>query len=205
MTVVAYRHAAYDSPWWVIPSARAGRFNRALDAEPTQYLALHPLGPTAELLRHQLRGPDVDLADMILANLWAVLVDPGEPLVDITFDNSDTGFGITPDELVGDDYASTQALAARLRDAGVGGFTVPSAALPGTDNLILFGSRVAHPYLELPSTPEECPTGHLTDGARPPHEVMPLVRFKGSPHAALDTWIATGRYEKLDDPLADRW
>lgn len=205
MTVVAYRHAAYDSPWWVIPSARAGRFNRPFEDEPTQYLALHPLGPTAELLRHQLRGPDVDLADTILANLWAALIDPVESLIDITFDNCATDFGIGPEELVGDDYVSTQALAIRLRDAGVGGCRVPSAALPGTDNLILFGSRVAHPYLELPSTPEECPTGHLTDGARLAHEVMPLVRFKGSPHAALDTWIATGRYEKLDDPLADRW
>jgi hypothetical protein len=82
---------------------------------------------------------------------------------------------------------------------------VPSAALPGTDNLILFGSRVAHPYLQLPLTPEECPTGHLSDGARPAHEVMPLVCFNGSPHAALDTWRATGTYQKLDDPLADRW
>jgi deoxyhypusine synthase len=126
-------------------------------------------------------------------------------LADITFDNCVTDYGITPEELVGDDYVPTQALARRLRDAGVGGFTVPSAALPGTDNLILFGSRVAHPYLALPSTPDECPTGHLTDGARPAHEVMSLVRFKGSPHAALDTWNATGTYEKLDDPLADRW
>lgn len=205
MTIVAYRHAAYDSPWWVVPSARAGRFNRACEDEPTQYLALHPLGPTAELLRHQLRSPDVDLAGTILANLWAVLVDAGDPFVNITFDNCATDYGISPEELVGDDYAPTQALAVRLRETGMEGFTVPSAALPGTDNLILFGSRLAHPYLELPSMPEECPTGHLSDGARPTHEVMPLVRFHGSPHAALDTWVATGRYETLEDPLADRW
>jgi hypothetical protein len=93
VTVVAYRHAAYDSPWRVIPSARAGRFNRADEEEPTQYLAMHPLGPTAELLRHQLRGPNVGWADTILANLWAVLVEVGAAVVDITFDNcaADTG------------------------------------------------------------------------------------------------------------------
>lgn len=204
MTVVAYRHAAYDSPWWVIPSTRAGRFNRAYEDQPTQYLALHPLGPTAELLRHQLRGPDFDLADTILANLWAVLVD-AEASPDVTFDNCATDYGITPEELVGDDYAPTQALAIRLRGAGAEGFKVPSAALPGSDNLILFGSRVVHPYRQLPLTPEECPTGHLTDGARPAHEVMPFVRFRGWPHAALDTWIATGTYERFDDPLAERW
>jgi hypothetical protein len=202
--LTAYRHAAYDSPWWVIPSSREGRFNRAYEDHPTQYLALHPLGPTAELLRHQLRGPDAARADMILAKLWAVLLDV-EGSVDVTFDNCASDYGITPEELVGDDYAPTQALAAHLRGAGVPGFTVASAALPGTDDLILFGPRIAHPYLEVPVTPEECPTGHLSDGARPAREVLPLVRWKGAPHSALDAWVVTGTYEKLDDPLAARW
>ena len=201
---VAYRHAAYDSPWWVLASTRGGRFNRADEDEPTQYLALHPLGPTAELLRHHLRGPDPDRADTILLNLWAVLVD-AEGTADVTFDNCSSDFGITPQELVGDGYAPTRALASRLRDTGVGGLTVPSAALPGTENLILFGPRVSHPYLEVPVTPEECPTGHLSDGARPASEVLHLVRFVGAPHAALDAWIATGAYERLVDPLARRW
>lgn len=44
---------------------------------------------------------------------------------------------------------------------------VPSAALPGTHNLILFGVRVLNPFLRAPLTPEEVPTGHLSDGARP--------------------------------------
>jgi hypothetical protein len=185
--VTAYRHAAYDSPWWVIPSTREGRFNGVHEEDPTQYLALHPLGPTAELLRHQLRGVDVNRADTILLNLWAVLVD-AEGVINISFD-----------------FAPTQALTTRLRAAGVQGFTVPSAALPGTDNLILLGPRVAHSYLEVPVTPEECQTGHLSDGARPALEVLPLVRFEGAPHAALDGWNATGIYERLTDPLAVRW
>jgi RES domain len=202
-TTVAYRHAAYDSPWWVIPSAREGRFNRAYEEEPTQYLALHPLGPTAELLRDQLRGPDLGRADTLLANLWAVLVDT-EGSVDITFDNCLSDYGITPQELVGDEYAPTQALATRLRGV-VTGFTAPSAALPGTENLVLFGPRVGHPYFEVPVTPEECPTGHLSDGARTAREVLSLVRWKGASHAALDEWVASGKYQRLDDPLAVRW
>jgi hypothetical protein len=202
--VTAYRHAAYDSPWWVIPSTREGRFNGVHEEDPTQYLALHPLGPTAELLRHQLRGVDVNRADTILLNLWAVLVD-AEGVINISFDNCESNYEITPEELVGDDFAPTQALTTRLRAAGVQGFTVPSAALPGTDNLILLGPRVAHSYLEVPVTPEECQTGHLSDGARPALEVLPLVRFEGAPHAALDGWNATGIYERLTDPLAVRW
>ena len=43
MKVVAYRHAAYDSPWWAYPSSREGRFHRA-GIDTIQYLALHPLG-----------------------------------------------------------------------------------------------------------------------------------------------------------------
>ena len=204
MITVAYRHAAYDSPWWVIPSTRDGRFNRAYDSEPTQYLALHPLGPTAELLRQQLRGPDLDRADTLLANVWAVLIDT-DGCVDISFGNCAADYGISPHELVGDDYGPTQVLATHVRNTGIPGFTVPSAALPGTNNLILFGARVSNPYGEDPVTPDECPTGHVSDGARPAREVLPLVRWKGAPHSALDTWAVTGEYRTLDDPLAVRW
>ena len=204
MTVqVAYWHAAYDTPWSVIPSSRDSRFSAPFEDDATQYLALHPLGPTAELLRHSLRGPDLDRADSLLANLWAVLAEV-EGTMSVTFDNS-AEYGITPRELVGEDYRPTRVLASRLRRDGVPGFTVPSAALPGTDNLVLFGPRIAHPYLETPVTPEECPTGHLSDGARPAREVLSLVRWKGRPHAALEHWEATGIYPTLDDPLAVRW
>lgn len=127
-----------------------------------------------------------------------------EGTVSVTFDNW-AEYGITPRELVGEDYQATRALASRLRHDGVPGFTVPSAALPGTDNLVLFGPRIAHPYLETPLTPEECPTGHVSDGARPAREVLSLVRWKGRPHSALEHWEATGIYPTLDDPLAERW
>jgi hypothetical protein len=200
---VAYRHAAYDTPWSVIASSRESRFSAAFEDDATQYLALHPLGPTAELLRHSLRGPHPDRADLLLANLWAMLVDV-EGTLGVTFDNC-ADYGITPRELVGEDYEPTRAFAARLRRDGVPGFTVPSAALPGTDNLVLFGPRVAHPYLETPVSPEECPTGHLSDGAHPTRELLPFVRWKGEPHTALEQWEATGTYPTLDDPLAVRW
>jgi hypothetical protein len=201
--VVAYRHAAYDTPWWVMPSTRAGRFNRAFEDEATQYLSLHPLGPTAERLRHGMSGPDLDLADEMLLNLWAVLVDD-DGVESVTFDNS-TSFGINPDDLVGDNFQPTQHLAAQLRAAGAAGLRAPSAALPGTENLVLFGARVANPYLDLPSIPEECQTGHITDGARPAQEVLPLVCWQGTPHSALEHWKVTGDCPVLDDPIAVRF
>jgi hypothetical protein len=77
---------------------------------------------------------------------------------------------------------------------------VPSAALPGTHNLILFGARVLNPFLSKPLTPEEIPTGHLTDGARAPAKVAPHVRWFGAPHKAAEQWKTTRDHEPFDDP-----
>ncbi len=199
MRVVAYRHAAYDSPWRAYPSSRDGRFHRA-GIDTVQYLALHPLAPAAEMLRHNV-GPTGN-ADDILLNLWAATADLEDVLV-ISFDDC-ASHGITADELVGDDYTPTQDLADRTRTAGSQGLIVPSAALPGTESLVLFGIRLLYPYLWSPISPEEIPTGHLTDGARPAAEVRALVRWFGDPHSALEQWKRTGSYERLEDPLAER-
>ena len=197
--IVAYRHAAYDTPWLVNPSRRAGRFHRALDAV-TQYLALHPLGPSAEVVTHAF-GRDVAPEDVaaLRLDLWAVLVDDADVLRVGFADAAD--HGIVPDALVGDDYAATQAWADGLRSAGVPGVVVPSAALPGTENLVLFGPRVAHPYLLDPQGAVEVPTGHLADAARAPAEVLGVARWPGEPHAALVQWRATGVVVPLADPV----
>jgi hypothetical protein len=170
-------------------------------ADTVQYLCLHPLGPAAEMLRHNV-GPDGD-SDDVLLNLWAVAVED-DGIVRITFDSC-ADHHITPEELVGDDHEPTQRLADSSRAAGHGGLIVPSAALPGTENLVLFGAKVLHPYLAEPLSVDEIPTGHLTDGARPPAEVISLVRWFGQPHRALEHWKTNGTYEPLDDPLATRW
>jgi len=114
-------------------------------------------------------------------------------------------YGIAPEELVGDDYTATRRFAEAVRATGVDGMIVPSAALPGTYNAVLFGTRLLVPYLDEPLDPEQVATGHLTDGARPPAEVRSLVRWFGDPHLALEAWRATGTYPLLDDPLAVRY
>jgi hypothetical protein len=200
MRFVVFRHAAYDSPWWAFPSARGGRFHRAGE-QTVQYLSLHPLGPAAEMLRHNV-GPDGDPDDVIL-DLWTATIDV-EDVARIDFDDCDT-YGRTVDELVGDDYSATQALADTVQESGADAMIVPSAALPGTHNLILFGVRLLHPYLGEPLGAEEIPTGHLTDGARSAAEVAAHVRWFGNPHASAEQWKATGTYDLFDDPSATRW
>jgi hypothetical protein len=200
MRLTVFRHASYDSPWWAFPSSRAGRFHRA-GRETVQYLSLHPLGPAAEMLRHHV-GPNGDPDDVIL-NLWAAVLDVDD-VIRVDFDDC-AGYGLSPDELVGDDYSPTQALADAVRDSGATAMKVPSAALPGTHNLIMFGVRVLNPFLREPLTPEEVPTGHLTDAARCPAEVAARVRWFGAPHKAAQQWKTTGQYDLFDDPTATRW
>ncbi|MEZ0364573.1 RES family NAD+ phosphorylase [Mycobacterium sp. pUA109] len=200
MKFTAFRHAAYDSPWWAFPSSVDGRFHRA-GQQTVQYLSLHPLGPAAEMLRHNV-GSDGDPDDVIL-NLWTAGVEVND-VRRIDFDNCHR-WGTTVDELVGEDYAVTQSLADAVRDGGAAAMTVPSAALPGTHNLILFGVRLLQPYLWRPLSDEEIPTGHLSDRACAPAEVAAHVRWYGSPHAAAEQWKTTGKYDPFDDPMATRW
>jgi hypothetical protein len=200
MKLTAFRHAAYDSPWWAIPSPLEGRFHRG-GQDTVQYLSLHPLGPAAEVLRHNV-GPDGDPDDVVL-NLWTAVLDIDD-VTRVDFDDCQT-YGRTAEELVGDDYSQTQALADAVRASGANAMIVPSAALPGTHNLILFGVRLLHPFLWEPLTPEEVPTGHLTDAARSAAEVSRYVRWVGAPHTAAEQWKATGTYDLFDDPMATRW
>ena len=195
--MIAYRSAQYFTPLWADANDLPGRFNRA-GQDPTQYLCLHPLGPAAEALRNGIGTVADDVSDVRL-NLWAVRVPDGE-ILDVSFDTC-TEHGITASELVGDDHSATQDLADRLREGGVEAIKVPSAALPGTDNLVLFGPRVADDYLGEPVEPEELPTGHLTDYAHPPQKLWPYVRWIGTLHSALVAWQSTGVYEHFQDPM----
>jgi len=195
--VTAYRHAPWDTPWRASPNREQGRFHRALDS-PTQYLCLHPLGVAAELLRHLGAAAAEDL-DTIALRLWAAKVDL-DGLTRIDFDRC-TGFGITPAELVGDDYGPTQALAERLRGGGAAGLIAPSAALPGTEMVILFGPRILSPFLFDPVDPDDqLATAHAAERARPADEVVSLVRWFGDAHVGLAEWQAGGVMPVLVDP-----
>lgn len=201
--IVAYRHAAYDTPWLVNPSRRDGRFHRALH-DVTQYLALHPLGPAAEVVTRAFpsHAAPEDVAALQL-DLWAVAVDD-DGLLHVGFAEA-ADHGIDPGVLVGDDYAPTQAWAEDLRALGVPGVVVPSAALPGTENLVLFGPRVLYPYLWPTRSAVEVRTGHVSDAARAPAEVLGVARWPGQPHAALERWRRYGDAGPLVDPATVRY
>ena len=99
--------------------------------------------------------------------------------------------GLRPGDLVSDDLRACHRLADRLRAAGAPGAIVPSAALPGTDNVVLFGERAASPYLVDPLG-----RGRRPGLARPRTAAgrrsacSTRVRRRGAPHAALEAWRA---------------
>jgi hypothetical protein len=189
--VISYRFAAYATPLRTVPASLPGRFNRGDEPQPTQYVSLHPLGPLAELMRNaDLREPAQVRA--VQMRTWALEV-PVDDLPEITFDTAEF-FDISAAQLVDDNRSACQQLAARLRNE-VEGAIVPSAALPGTRNVVIFGPRVAAPYLTKPVSTIDIAASITADGARPVISLLSLVRFVGHRHSALDAWERGASFE----------
>jgi RES domain len=188
---VAYRHASYATPLRTVPSAQPGRYHRGDEPEPTQYLCLHPLGPLAELVRaHDLRSRDQLYA--VATRTWALRIDL-DGLLELTFENAPE-HGVGAGDLVADNPLACRRLAHRLRRE-VPGLVVPSAALPGTRNVVLFGARVASPYLVEAVGAVDVPASVTADGARPLLGLVERVRFRGRRHAELEAWRRGTRFE----------
>jgi hypothetical protein len=186
LEVTAFRLAGWDTPLWVNPNRFDHRFNRAGDG-PTQYLSLHPLTAWAELLRRENRRTEAEI-DELRARLWVLrLLLPHLPTV--TFDSAHE-YGIDPGALVADDYGACQDLADRCRgdpDLPMV-IRVPSAALPGTANVVIFAPRVAAPYLAIPVSDVDVPASVGAEKAQALHTLPALVRYRGQPHAEFDAW-----------------
>jgi hypothetical protein len=182
--LTAFRLATWRRPLRTEPSRVPGRYHAATDVDATQYLCLHPLGPWAEFLR----GEELRDVTVVRQRVWALRLRVGG-LVRLGFGEA-TEHGVRPGDLVSDDHRACRRLAARLREQGATGAIVPSAALPGTRNVVLFGPRVSSPWTVEPLGPVDLPAGLTADAARPPAALVDAVRFRGDPHAGLEAWRA---------------
>jgi len=174
--VICYRHCEYNTPVRSSfqPQRRPGRYHRGVEEEPTQYLCLHPLGAQAEALR-RIDARTVAKARALDLRIWAIDV-PLDELVELPF----------ADAWVGDDYAPCQDLAATLRESDRPGAIVPSAALPGTQNVVLFGGRAAAPYQGALTRPTEVQASIAGEHGCALETLVPLVRFRGQRHPGAD-------------------
>jgi hypothetical protein len=199
--VAGYRLASWRRPLRTEPSRVAGRFHRMTEESPTQYVCLHPLGPWAEFLRASGLRTGEQLA-LVRHRTWALRVDLAG-LLPIGFDEAGA-YGLRPGDLVSDDLRACHRLADRLRAEGAPGAIVPSAALPGTDNVVLFGERAAAPYLVEPLSVVDVPASLTADGGRPPLGLLDRVRRRGAQHAALEAWRA-GEPFRFAEPSWAEW
>jgi hypothetical protein len=187
MEVVAFRLANYETPLWAVENFAAGRYNAA-GSGFTQYLSLHPLTPWAELLRNEDRRTR-DRAVLMRYPLWAIRLRLEEEPFDLTFDNV-SDFGLDPSDLVDDDHGRCTALAERFRSRGPRVFTAPSAALPGTTNLVVLEPRVLVSYNQVPCDDIDWPGSMTSQEGRCPEGLWELVHYRatGAKHPALEAW-----------------
>jgi RES domain len=184
LELVTFRLANYETPLWSVENFSAGRFNEAFSGF-TQYLSLHPMTPWAELLRNEDRRGR-ERAVLLRYPLWALRVQLLVEPFDLTFENATT-FGLRPADLVADDHRACRRLAAEFRTAGPTAFTAPSAALPGTRNLVVLEPRVITGWEQIPLDDIDWPGALAAQDGRCPEGLWDLVRYRGtrSKHPAL--------------------
>jgi hypothetical protein len=204
MEFVTFRLANYETPLWTVENFSAGRYNSA-DAGVTQYLSLHPLTPWAELLRNEDRRTRERVL-LMRYPLWAIRVQLAGPPLELTFESAGD-HGLTPENLVADDQGPCRSLAARVREARTQSFTAPSAALPGTTNLIVLEPRVITGWNQIPFDATDWPGSLAAQDGRCPEGLWDHVHFRAAApgtHAELEAWErgATFRFQEPEVSMA---
>lgn len=194
--LAGFRIAAWDTPLRANANRHPGRWNRA-GAPATQYISLHPLGPWAEYLRwHDIRT--WERAREVRLGVWVIRHDDAE-IFDVTFESAPR-LGLHADDLVDDDWTACQEAAERLRGdrSAPKVLRTPSAALPGTTNIVILEPRVGIPYSATPLDRVDLPVSLAAAGARPPQSLLPLVRYRDQPHAELEAWRRGERFQLVE-------
>jgi hypothetical protein len=199
LQLIGFRVSGWDEPFWVNENRWARRFNEPLMG-PVQYWSLHPLTPWAEILRGQGIQTSEESAE-IRQRLWVARFEVDADRV--TFDTA-ASFGLEPEQLISDDHGACRRLGEQRLDLELpNALTVPSAALPGTENLVVFGPLVRSPYSAEPLSPDDVPVSVAADSARPPETLLPLVRHHGDPHDEYVAW-RRGDSFRFREPRVDR-
>jgi hypothetical protein len=123
---------------------------------------------------------DMDEARELRVSIWELRVDEGA-IVDFSDPTlvQEQGFGW--DHLLSDDWNECQAEGLEIIDAGGRGVLAPSASLPGSRCLTLFGPRTEVAWEGEPRLAIQIPARHIFRG-EPGRGVVRDTRFFGQPH-----------------------
>ncbi len=184
--VIAYRATSYDVPVWVSPNRREGRWNIANQEPIAQYMSLDAEAPFAEILRHEDLRSESEVAHY-KTTMWQLQVDSGAIVDYSTFELAKAA-GFDPAALVSDDYERCQAEARWLVSHNARGVLAPSAALPGSTNLTLFGPRVRVRWGTPVQLASSVPAQPISTGAPPPG-LTERVRYYGQREPMLEEYL----------------
>lgn len=182
---VVYRATSYDVPVRVAENRRSGRWNFA-DSGMVQYTCLDSEAPFAEMLRHEDLRTEKEAATF-RTTLWQMKVNEGVVVDYGTFAKAGKA-GFPPEALVDDDHEYCQREARRLFSLGAGGVLSPSAALPGSTNLTLFGQRVPIQWTADVEISSAIPVQRIATG-QPPEGLVSRVRYFGDTHSGLARYL----------------
>lgn len=187
-----YRATSYAVPLRVTANRRSGRWNIA-HSSTVQYLCLDAEAPFAEKLRHENLRSQAEV-ESYRATLWELEVNEGFVVDYGTFEKAEAA-GFPPEALVDDDHERCQEEAQRLMGLGARGVLSPSAALPRSVNLTLFGQRVEVRWGARPGVASAVPAQKLATG-HPPLGLADRVRFFGEAHLVLQRHLSASRSKR---------
>lgn len=186
---VAYRATTYDTPLWVSPNSRPGRWNHPENDTIAQYCTLDVPSAIAEMVRYEdLR--EISEAQELSVSIWELRIDEGA-IADYSTPKRTSAQGFVWESLVSDSWEGCQSEGLRIAEAGGRGILAPSAALPQGLTLTLFGPRTEISWQAEPSLSIQIPARHVVTGS-PGDHLVSYTRFFGD------------RYPDLEPTAADR-
>lgn len=175
---VAYRATTYDTPLWVFPNRLDGRWNRPERKDIVQYCCLDPAAPLAEVVRHE--NLDAGDAPEVRFDLWQLRISEGS-VINLSTPDLARRAGIDWADLTSDSWAACQAIGGWAKSLGARGIVAPSAALPGSSNLMLLGPRSELAWDRDSVLSIQVPARAVIHGA-PQTDLIRATRKEGDPY-----------------------
>lgn len=181
---VVYRATTYDTPLWVSPNSRPGRWSHPGDRTIVQYCTLDVASAIAEMVRNE-NLQTVEEARQLRVGIWELRVDEGA-IADYSTPTLAEEQGFAWDSLIDDSWDECQAEGHRIRAEGGRGVLAPSAAFPQGLTLTLFGPRTEISWKAESSLSIQVPARHILHGASPGDGLVRDTRFFDQPYPDVE-------------------